>query len=64
MKRKYTTPSIEIRSYVVEAGFAVTLLLESDNRLEWAGDHETMRSQEELSELTDNTGEYSAGYWE
>ena len=64
MKREYSTPIIKVRSYAVEAGFAVTLALERDSRLEWAGDDETMRSHEELTELTDNSGEYTAGYWE
>lgn len=62
---KYLAPIIEILEYQVEEGFATSgVTLQKDWRLDMDGDNSTLRTNEELTEYTDNQGEFITGSWE
>lgn len=64
MKRKYIKPQLEIYAYQAEKGFATTVALYKDYILIEGNDRTTKRASDELSEFTDNEGEYTIGLWE
>lgn len=65
MKRTYLKPLIEVFVYGAEEGFATSVALHKDYVLV-AGDGEdrsTLRASEEVTEYTDESGEYERGTW-
>lgn len=64
MKRKYTTPTLEVYDYAPERGFANSVAKYKDYVLIEGDDRSTMRAAEEVTEFTDDNGEYMTGEWE
>lgn len=65
MKKQYIKPALEIYRYAPEKGYSVTIALDKDYVLiEGQTDHRTLRTSEEVTEYTDNNGEYQIGLWE
>lgn len=64
MKKNYITPQLEVYLYLPEKGFAVTVALEKDYILIEGHDGTTLRTNEEVTEYTDDEGEYYTGEWE
>ncbi len=64
MKKSYIKPQLEVYMYSAEKGFAWSGIgLHKDYVLIEGNERETTRGSEELSEYTDNTGEYESGLW-
>lgn len=61
MKKRYIKPLLETFKYQAEEGFATSIALKKDYVLIQGDDHRTLRSAEEITEYTDNTGEYTTG---
>ncbi len=61
MKKRYIKPLLETFKYQAEEGFATSIALNKDYVLIQGDDHRTLRSAEEITEYTDNTGEYTTG---
>ena len=69
MKKRYVKPTVEVFLYSPEKGFAHSIALENathdrDYVLIEGNDRTTKRASDELSEFTDNEGEYTIGLWE
>ena len=65
MKKRYIKPLLETFKYQAEEGFATSIALNKDYVLIQGDDHRTLRSAEEITEYTDNTGEYTTwGDWD
>lgn len=64
MKKVYIKPQLEVFDYTTEEGFAQTIALEKDYLLIEGNDGSTMRTSEEVTEWTDNSGEFETGLWE
>ncbi len=64
MKKRYIKPQLESYIYDVERGFASSVGLNRDIILDENGDKTTLRASEELTEITDGSGEYDVSYWE
>lgn len=64
MKRNYSKPELEIYFYTAEEGFAHSVRLYKDYVLIEGTDRSTLRAAEEVTEYTDNQGEYTTGEWE
>lgn len=69
MKKQYLKPKLEIYLYSPEKGFAYSIALENathdrDYVLIEGSDRSTMRASEEVTEYTDNAGQYTTGEWE
>lgn len=63
MKRTYVKPALEVYSYLAEEGYAHTVALHRDHVLIEGNDNSTTRASEEIMEVTDYSGEYTAGDW-
>lgn len=63
MKYAYVSPKIEIYKYQAENGYANTIALHRDYVLVEGNDNNTLRSSEEISNMTDVNGEYVAYEW-
>lgn len=66
MKKPYIKPELEVFCYMPEEGYSATLqvtlnkdyvLVEGDNR-------QSMRSADEVTEYTDQSGQFEIGGWE
>jgi hypothetical protein len=69
MKKVYLKPTVEVFLYNPEKGFAVTVALENtqhdrDYVLIEGTDRSSMRAAEEVTEYTDNSGQFTTGEWE
>ncbi len=64
MKRHYIKPTIEIFRYSPEEGFAVSIGLHKDFALIEGDNRDILRSADEVTEYTDNSGQYTIGEWE
>lgn len=64
MKRPYIKPQLEIFSYMPEEGYANTVALHKDYVLIEGNDRSTQRASDEITEFTDDDGEYTIGMWE
>lgn len=67
MKRTYIKPELELFSYLPEKGYATTVALHDEVRdyvLVEGTDRSSTLNSEEVSEYTDNTGEYTTGTWD
>lgn len=67
MKRRYIKPDLELYSYMPEEGYATTVALRdrtSDYVLVEGTDRRSLLTADEVTEITDNTGEYTTGEWE
>lgn len=64
MKRKYLKPEIEVFSYAAEEGYGNSVALYKDYVLIEGDDRNTMRAADEITEFTDDEGEYMTGSWE
>lgn len=63
MKKNYIKPELELFKYMPEEGFAVSVALTTDYVLIEGDDRTTLRSADEVTEYTDNNGEYEIGVW-
>ena len=66
MKKEYLPPTLELFEYLTEKGFAASqpVALSKDYVLVEGNDRETLRAADEVTEYTDETGEYEVGLWE
>ncbi len=65
MKKPYIKPTVENYTYRPEQGFAKTpIYLRKDYVLIEGDDRSTLRSADEVTEFTDDNGEYQVGLWE
>lgn len=69
MKRRYIKPTLEVYLYSAEKGFAHSIALENathnrDYVLIEGSDRSTMRASEEVTEYTDNAGQFTTGEWD
>ena len=69
MKKTYLKPSVETYLYLAEKGFAVSVALERNTRdrdyvLIEGNDRSSMRASEEVTEYTDNGGQFMTGEWD
>lgn len=64
MKKQYVTPTLEFFSYSPEEGYAATVALTKDYALIEGNDRESLRAADEVSEITDNEGNWITGEWE
>lgn len=66
MKRPYIKPTIEVYLYSSEKGYSnsIAVGLDRDYVLIQGDDHSTLRSSEEVTEYTDDHGEFTIGQWE
>ena len=62
MKRPYVKPTLEVYLYSPEKGYYVSVGLNRDYVL-IEGDHTTTRASEEVTEYTNEAGEYTTGEW-
>lgn len=67
MKRTYVKPTLEVFLYSPEHGFAYTIALENTSRdyvLIEGSDRGARRASEEVTEYTDEGGQYMTGEWD
>lgn len=64
MKKRYIKPEIETFLYAAEEGFAHSVAQYKDYVLIEGDDRRTMRAAEEVTEFTDEHGEYLTGEWD
>ena len=68
MKKRYRKPQLEVYTYLPEEGYATTVALRNvttkDYVLIEGTDRSSMRTVDEVSEYTDNYGEYKTGEWD
>ncbi len=64
MKKRYIRPEIEIFQYAAEEGFAHSVAKYRDYVLIEGNDRNTLRATEEVTEFTDDEGNYMTGEWE
>ena len=64
MKKPYIKPTIETFLYQSEEGFARSIALYKDYVLIEGNDGSTRRTEEEITEITNDDGEYITGSWE
>lgn len=69
MKKPYLKPILEVFPYNAERGFAHSIALENathnrDYVLIEGSDRSTMRASEEVTEYTDNAGQFTTGEWD
>lgn len=65
MKKKlYIIPQIESYLYQTEEGYLVTVALQKDYVLIEGNDNTTLRSSDELTEMTSTEGEYDFADWD
>ncbi len=64
MKRKYIKPQLENYLYRAEEGYATSVALYKDYVLIEGDDRRTLRGADEVTEITDNTGEWTTGEWD
>jgi hypothetical protein len=63
MKKPYLKPQLEHYSYLPEEGYANSVALHTDYALIEGHDGSTLRTSEEVTEVTDDGGEWMAGEW-
>lgn len=63
-KKPYIPPVIEVYAYRAERGYAHSVALHRDYVLVEGDDRETLRAADEVSEYTDDQGEWTTGLWE
>ena len=63
MKKLYVKPDLEFFSYYPEEGYNVSVALNKDFILIEGDDRNTLRASEEVTEFTDNNGEFTTGEW-
>lgn len=64
MKRIYVKPALEVYDYLAEEGYASTVALHRDYVLIEGNDNSTTRASEEITDITDESGEYTAAEWD
>ena len=64
MKKQYITPALEVYRYLPEEGYKVSVALNKDYVLIEGNDNDGLRASDEITEFTDNSGEYERGIWE
>lgn len=64
MKRTYVKPALEVYDYLAEEGYANTVALHRDYVLIEGNDNSTTRASEEITDITDESGEYTAAEWD
>lgn len=67
MKRTYIKPELELFCYLPEEGYATTVALRNvttkDYVLIEGTDRQSMQTVDEVSEYTNESGEYTTGEW-
>ncbi|MBR3783439.1 MAG: hypothetical protein IKJ78_03090 [Bacteroidales bacterium] len=64
MKKQYIKPGLEVFRYQPEKGYRVSVALDKDYVLiEGETDRRTLRASEEVTEVTDNDGEFERAIW-
>ena len=66
MKKSYIKPQLEIFQYQPEKGYAYSTAIgvTKDYVLVEGNDGSTLRTSEEVTEFTDDHGEFTIGTWE
>lgn len=64
MKKRYIKPQLEVYRYSPEEGYSTTVALHKDYVLIEGNDRSTQRASEEVTEYTDNSGEFEIGEWD
>lgn len=64
MKRIYVKPALEVYDYLAEEGYANTVALHRDYVLIEGNDHSITRTSEEITDITDESGEYTTAEWD
>ena len=68
MKKTYLSPTLEVFNYSPEEGYAVTVALRdattNDYVLVEGTDRRSLLTADEVSEYTDNSGEFTTGEWD
>lgn len=64
MKRTYIKPALEVYRYGAERGYNVSVGLHRDYVLIQGDDGQTLRASEEVTEYTDESGEFTTGVWD
>ena len=68
MKKRYLKPTLELYSYNPEKGYATSVALERNTRdrdyVLIEGDRHSMRATEEVTEYTDEGGQFMTGEWD
>ena len=66
MKKKYIKPTVEVFQYLPEKGYAWSqpVALHKDYVLIEGDDRQSNMVSDEITEYTDETGEYITGLWE
>ena len=64
MKRTYIKPTLEVYRYDAERGYNVSVGLHRDYVLIQGDDGSTLRASEEVTEYTDESGEFTIGTWD
>ena len=62
-KKRYIKPQIEDYRYSPENGYGQSVALYTDYLLVEGNDRSTLRAADEVTEYTDNNGEYEQGLW-
>lgn len=63
MKKRYIKPTLEVYRYSPEEGYATTVAMK-DYVIVEGTDRQSVRTADEVSEFTDNSGEWTTGEWE
>ena len=63
MKKRYKRPTLEVYTYSPEEGYATTVAMK-DYVIVEGTDRQSVRTAAEVSEFTDNSGEWSTGEWD
>lgn len=63
-KAEYTKPSIETHTYKADQGYSATVALHRDHVLVEGNDVSSTRTSEEITNITDSDGEYTASEWQ
>lgn len=64
MKKRYIKPQLEYYCYRPEEGYTSSVALQKDYVLIEGNDRRTQRASEEITEYTDNHGEFEIGDWD
>lgn len=63
MKRPYIKPTLEVYHYRAEQGYTDSVALHKDYVLIEGNDGYSRRAAEEVTEYTDQNGEFEIGVW-
>lgn len=64
MKKVYIKPQLEVFKYQPEKGYNASTAMYTDYILVEGNERDVMRTAQEVTEYTDDQGEYEIGLWE